>query len=287
MERARRGTLLEPHLLCECSSATKMGLAYPIWNIRLNCIADAVIGDDGILEIKTTGHLPESLVDHRRDLERGVVFSGCYHAHIPEHHYVQMQGTMAIMDRSWCDYYIYQDDSAWHLKQVPFNIAYWNSNVHPKLEEFLRSLDDILDANDKQPTMTIQSKLPQDRTFRLGVRFTEDDSGEACLQVLPLTSLSAGDSPYNFGLRTGVVTKMLFRSHPLTRCLVETLLFPDEEILSCPVAYCFFAKFGNTACRSKMAPRSFPKAITYSTLLLKWDNRCNVERPAFAQIFGR
>ena len=51
------------------------------------------------------------------------------------HYYCQVQGQMAVGDRSWCDFVIYTCKGL-SVERIPFDNEFWNNELLPKLVEF-------------------------------------------------------------------------------------------------------------------------------------------------------
>lgn len=54
----------------------------------------------------------------------------------PTHiYYSQIQGQMAITERSWCDFVIYTEKGI-SVERIPFDAEFWNNKLLPKLIDF-------------------------------------------------------------------------------------------------------------------------------------------------------
>lgn len=200
LAKAQNGIDLEPQLLEHYNSrfrhheVVKMGLAFPVWNPRLTCIADAVIRDEGLLEIKTTSHMPESIIQNKEKLEQGVTFSPYYWKLVPEHHYIQMQGMMAIMDRRWCDYFLFNTKSKVHATQA----------VLARLD---KALSDEEVSPDPAPsglipdTVTVRTQDGEASHCELRTTHIQYTDGTCALRMLPITDVYPGYPLFELGLR--------------------------------------------------------------------------------------
>ena len=59
------------------------------------------------------------------------------HLKLKETHvyYSQIQGQMAITERSWCDFIVYTEKGV-SVERIPFNTEFWNNTLLPKLIDF-------------------------------------------------------------------------------------------------------------------------------------------------------
>lgn len=108
----------------------EVGLAVPKWDNRIGASSDGEVeGTQGIIEIKSPLNLYRSLKTEEV-VETRIMAS----------HYDQMQGTMAIMNKEWCDYVVYPHlDDEVYVERVYFDSPYW--------EELYRELTPFLDTN--------------------------------------------------------------------------------------------------------------------------------------------
>jgi hypothetical protein len=134
-----RGTNNEP-LIRKCYEAiqgvvvTEVGLAIPKFDIRIGASLDGMVGRDGTVEIKCPAKMYPKLVDPKyKDYHPSL--------RIPQTHYDQMIGGMAITGKSWCDYAVC-DLQAKHLyiERVLFDTEYWSVELYPKLRTFIEHL---------------------------------------------------------------------------------------------------------------------------------------------------
>lgn len=112
------------------------GLAVPKWNIYIGGSPDGIIeGTDGIIEIKC----PEKMYGPLKERMTKPPPSDPYcHSHIWPTHYDQMQGCMAILNKSYCDYIVFSPpDGLAYVERIHFNRAYWETQLYPKIQEFL------------------------------------------------------------------------------------------------------------------------------------------------------
>jgi hypothetical protein len=107
----------------------QVGLVVPKWNNLIGTSPDGLFGDDGMIEIKTFNKIPDFVLDSK----------------IYINHYVQIQGSMKILNRKWCDYIACEYEEDGGLKTITirfyFDNNYWES-IYPKLNSFLNLLKD-------------------------------------------------------------------------------------------------------------------------------------------------
>jgi hypothetical protein len=131
-----------------------MGFVIPKWEPRIGGSPDGLVGDDGIVEIKAPKVMYSRLKAYVEASKRGWVSKDF--THIWKTHYIQMQGYMAIMARSWCDYIVYcESDKCAFVQRIPFNYQFWTTSVYPRLKYFL----DILCGNIKIQVLIMKSPI--------------------------------------------------------------------------------------------------------------------------------
>lgn len=114
----------------------EVGLAIPKFNDRIGGSPDGIVRiydnskkllDTGLIEIKCPQRMYYGCKNYQGDQS------------IYGSHYAQMQGCMAIMDKSWCDYVVYvPDDDEVFSCRVLRNEDYWNYQLYPKICQFLK-----------------------------------------------------------------------------------------------------------------------------------------------------
>lgn len=120
----------------------EVGLAVPKWDPRIGASLDGDV-DDGMIEIKSPHEMYKPLVEHMALIKSGWRPKPYYHAHIWDSHYAQMQGSMKITGKKWCDYIVYATQSnRSYVERVPFNQHYWDNELWPGIQNFL---DNILE----------------------------------------------------------------------------------------------------------------------------------------------
>jgi len=113
------------------------GLLVPKWDDRLGSSPDGLVGDKGIVEFKAPRQLYEAYEQHMERLATGWRPEPLYHDHIQPRHYAQMQGTLTISRREWCDYVIYDSRTGMiYCERIPLNQPYWRDDLYPGIESF-------------------------------------------------------------------------------------------------------------------------------------------------------
>lgn len=126
----------------------EVGLAVPKWEPRIGASLDGDIKDsDGMIEIKSPLEMYEPLRNHMSKINTGWRPPPFYHEHIWESHYAQMQGSMKITGKKWCDYIVYATQSnRSYVERIPFNEKYWEEILWPGIQNFLNNLMEPLIA---------------------------------------------------------------------------------------------------------------------------------------------
>ena len=84
------------------------------------------------------------LREHMLKIESGWEPSKFYHSHICDSHYAQIQGSMKIANKKWCDYIVYATRSNLsYVERIPFNQTYWDTTLWPGIQSFLESFASI------------------------------------------------------------------------------------------------------------------------------------------------
>lgn len=113
---------------------TEVGLAIPKFDTTIGASVDGLVGPDGTIEIKHHVVFPQTL----RDKASRTVVSQYGYQHIPQYHYDQMQGVMAVTSRAWCDYIVYSStEDLLYTEKIPFNRNYWENDLYPAIKKFL------------------------------------------------------------------------------------------------------------------------------------------------------
>lgn len=142
----------------------EVGLAVPKWDPRLGASIDGDVvaklrqkpknGDDlddelsflslgdtasnGMIEIKCPGRMYIPITKYLTARKQGWRPPEGYHAHIFDSHFDQMQGSMAITDKQWCDYVVYcLAEEHVFVDRVYFDPRYWHNTMYPKIDAFL------------------------------------------------------------------------------------------------------------------------------------------------------
>lgn len=112
----------------------EIGLAVPISDVRIGASVDGVVcldreEIDEIIEIKcTTRPIRQEIKDYLEGEINGLITSPNYSQHIPQTHYAQIQGCMAILGARVCHYTVF----SWATREVvsiPVNYSpsYWSN----------------------------------------------------------------------------------------------------------------------------------------------------------------
>lgn len=125
---------------------TEVGLCIPKWDTRLGAAADGEINEDGIIEIKCPQRMYESIEHYMYQIENKKRVRDDYdYEHIVHSQYLQMQMTMKVMNKKWCNLIVYASSSAQeHMETVLYNPVYWEKVIAPALEVYLDSVLDPL-----------------------------------------------------------------------------------------------------------------------------------------------
>ncbi|BAM66457.1 hypothetical protein [Xanthomonas citri phage CP2] len=96
---------------------------------RIGCSPDTLVGDDGLLEIKTK--LPHLQIE--------AVLAG----KLPSEHVAQVQGQLLVSGRQWCDFRSYWPGLPELRVRVHRDLAYL-STLNQELQQFIRELDALV-----------------------------------------------------------------------------------------------------------------------------------------------
>ena len=91
---------------------------------------DALVGDDGLLEIKTAA--PHVLIGH---IEAGK---------FPTEHFAQVEGQMWVSERQWCDLLIYWPGMAPFQARAARDDDWIDRVLAPDVQRFIDELDDLV-----------------------------------------------------------------------------------------------------------------------------------------------
>lgn len=102
----------------------------------VGCSPDGLVGEDGTIEIKCSeGPSHERIVKKKR---------------MPTVHIPQVQGTLWITDRKWCDFISYypwgdptDEEKSFYCIRVMRDDIYINEQLKPACEKFLQELNDM------------------------------------------------------------------------------------------------------------------------------------------------
>lgn len=128
----------------------ELGFVIPKWEPRIGTSVDGIIDDGrGIIEIKCPKKMYYKLAGRIRCQEQlkrfGITESSSssplsstnQYDHIWQTHYCQMQISMAVLERQYCDYIVYCPlENQVYLESIPFNREYWTNFMLPGLRRF-------------------------------------------------------------------------------------------------------------------------------------------------------
>ena len=135
----------------------EVGLAVPKWDPRLGASIDGDVVPKrlsschdnieprmefkpkrGIIEIKCPGRMYVPITKYLAARKQGWRPPENYHEHIFDSHFDQMQGSMAITDKQWCDYVVYcLAEEHVFVDRVYADQRYWHNTMYPKIDNFL------------------------------------------------------------------------------------------------------------------------------------------------------
>ena len=101
-----------------------------VLNYGAGASPDGLVGDDGLLEIKTA--LPRILIEH---LEAATT---------PPEHVAQIQGQMWVAERQWCDLLIYWPAMPPFQIRVERDDGYIDETLAPSVAEFIDDLETLV-----------------------------------------------------------------------------------------------------------------------------------------------
>jgi hypothetical protein len=113
-------------------------LVVPKWEPRICALNLNILGTDGIINIKNPVVMYDSLNNHMDKIDTGWRPPPFYHSHIREAYYAEIQGTMKITEKSFCDFIVYSSESNLsYVERIPFDQVYWDNILWPKIQNFL------------------------------------------------------------------------------------------------------------------------------------------------------
>lgn len=128
-KHTERGHAMEPQVRDLYMSAFPDGHCRQVGFMRrgrIGCSPDTLVGDDGLLEIKTK--LPALQIE--------AVLAG----KLPNEHVAQVQGQLLVSGRQWCDFRSYWPGLPELRVRVYRDTAYL-STLNQELQQFIRELD--------------------------------------------------------------------------------------------------------------------------------------------------
>lgn len=124
-------------------AVSELSLSIPKWDLRIGASPDGLIYDPkcplgplGALEIKCPHKgMYDGLLWRLQQTETVLGYD-----HIKPEHYDQMQGQMAVLQRSWCDYFVYSKpiDGRIYTERIPFDREYWQNELYPEICRFFK-----------------------------------------------------------------------------------------------------------------------------------------------------
>lgn len=114
------------------------GILLSMFDPRLSCIPDGIVGEDSIIEIKCTEKMYYSLLQYKARLDKDEdSFDPTDHSHIIDMHYAQIQMELAIMNRKKCYYIVYcKLDNKAFIQPILRDHDYWTDFAYPKICSF-------------------------------------------------------------------------------------------------------------------------------------------------------
>lgn len=128
----------------------EMGTCIPKFDRRIGVSVDGVVYEkgsdeeyyesDGIIEVKCPIRIYRDLVDR---MEYGDDYEDPNYEHIKPAHYAQMQLGMAVLNKNWADYIVYQipkktECGFLYVERIPFNKKYWSEYLYPGVCHFYK-----------------------------------------------------------------------------------------------------------------------------------------------------
>lgn len=135
------------------SQVVTVGMAISKHDVRLGCSPDGLVGEDGMIEIKCPHSMYSRLAcfsfpvsnhsSKRLQFQKVTVSEKSEHWRcIFESHYAQMQGSMYVTGRTWCDYVVYDvSSSQMVVLKVMFDEGYWYNFAYPALLSFMKEVE--------------------------------------------------------------------------------------------------------------------------------------------------
>lgn len=118
----------------------EVGVAIPKWNVRIGSSVDGLVGDDGIIEIKCPFYMYEPIIEYNKKFNEGFIFEEGYHEHIQEMYYAQMQGSLKILNRQFCDFIVFATESdEVFVQRIFYDEKYWEETLCPGINSFIEN----------------------------------------------------------------------------------------------------------------------------------------------------
>ena len=119
------------------------GLAVCKTDYRIGASIDGeIVGKDGIIEIKAPLKLWKPILQYMDSKSQGWNPPKNYHDHIWETHYCQMQQSMFVLKKKYCDYIVYStEDAKVFTQRIFFDSVYWNNHyeiIKKNYEKYVR-----------------------------------------------------------------------------------------------------------------------------------------------------
>lgn len=131
-KHTERGHVMEPQVrdLYMATSAFDCKQVGFIRRGRIGCSPDTLVGDEGLLEIKTK--LPHLQIE--------AVIAGV----LPSEHVAQVQGQLYVTGRQWCDFRSYWPGLP-ELRVRVYRVADYMANLSTELHRFIAELDALVE----------------------------------------------------------------------------------------------------------------------------------------------
>ena len=138
----QHGTDTEPiardwYMATNKCKVVERGLCVPKWDMEIGTSVDGdIIGTDGIIEIKCPMKMYSPVKQYMNQVASGWQPPQNFYNHIWSTHFIQMQHSMYVLGKKWCDYIVYcSPENTVFTQRIPFNPDYWNNTLYPMLKK--------------------------------------------------------------------------------------------------------------------------------------------------------